>query len=239
MAESLAELLSRLRFVGGPVETLYLNETRVREDFIGQLGAIESFARRAIREGSAQTPVVNISAGVSSESEVTWSLDDPITQVLVLRAALESKGSLYGLNDARPGRYTLFSGAGFMSNREISGDFHQRRLPGLYKALEAERAEQEGILRMTTQGSRPLWLLTITDGASVCASTLDGSWVRPAIRHFREADHPWEIFALFHRSDERGVAWLSALHVGVKYSPDPRFHLEPGRLLRVVDAREW
>jgi len=66
MAESLAELLSRLRLVGGPVETLYLNETRVRENFIGQLGAIESFARRAIREGSAQTPVVNIR--VASES---------------------------------------------------------------------------------------------------------------------------------------------------------------------------
>jgi hypothetical protein len=220
MAESLAELLSRLRFVGGPVETLYLNETVVRENFIGQLGEIESFARRATKEGSAEAPVVKIGAKVSSETEVTWSLDDPITQVLVLRTALASEGSLDGLDDTRLGRYILFSGVGMISRSPIYRDLHRERLqghPGLYEALEAERATQETVLHMTTQDSKPLWLLTVTDGASVCASTLDGSWVRPAIRHWVDADDRWEIFAVFHRYDEKGVAWLTTLHVGVKW----------------------
>src|SRR5947207_2447679 len=103
--ESVTELLSRLHFVGRPVETLYLNQTRVRESFIGQLGAIETFTRAATKEGSAETPIVKLSAGISSEAGVTWTLSDPITQVLVLRAALESQGALYDPGDAGPGRY--------------------------------------------------------------------------------------------------------------------------------------
>jgi hypothetical protein len=51
MTGSVAELLGRLRFVGGPVETLYLNQPRVRESFVGQLGAIESFTRGVAKEG--------------------------------------------------------------------------------------------------------------------------------------------------------------------------------------------
>ena len=53
MAEPLSKLLSRLRFEGGPVETLYLDETRVHEDFIGQLGAIGSFTRVGTMGGNA------------------------------------------------------------------------------------------------------------------------------------------------------------------------------------------
>ena len=60
MAESVAELLGRLRFVGGPVETLYLNQPRVRESFVGQLGAIESFTRGVEKEGSVEAPVIKI-----------------------------------------------------------------------------------------------------------------------------------------------------------------------------------
>src|SRR5450432_4099136 len=69
MAESVAELLGRLRFVGGPVETLYLNQPRVRESFIGQLGAIESFTRSSAKEGSVGVPVVKIGADLTAESD--------------------------------------------------------------------------------------------------------------------------------------------------------------------------
>src|SRR6266699_1905741 len=100
MPESVSEVLSRLRFEGGPVETLYLDETRVHEDFIGQVGAIESFTRLATKEGSGglETPVLKIDVGGSSEANVTWNLSHPIVQVLVLRAILQSKGSLNGLD---------------------------------------------------------------------------------------------------------------------------------------------
>src|SRR5579859_1578697 len=112
MTESVAELLGRLRFVSGPVESLYLNEIRVREGFIGQLGAIESFTRTASKEVKGEVPIVKIGGALSSESDVTWTLSDPITQVLVLRAALESEGRLYSLDDAAPGRYISFAGTG-------------------------------------------------------------------------------------------------------------------------------
>ncbi len=119
MAESVDELLANLRFVGGPVETIYLNQTRIREGFITHLGAIESFTRTAIKEVSAETPVVKIGAGVSSESDVTWSLSDPIAQVLVLHAALESRGLLYSIDNAAPGRYVGFVGAAVLSRSGV------------------------------------------------------------------------------------------------------------------------
>ncbi len=222
MAESVAELLGRLRFVSGTVETLYLNETRVREGFIGQLGAIESFTRKATKELKGETPVVKIGGGLSSGADVTWTLSDPITQVLVLRAALESQEALCGLDDAAPGHYIRFAGAGSISRPGMFDDMHQERLrehpdPDLYKALEAERATEENILRMTEGQDRPQWLLTVSEGPSVCASIIDSRALKSALRHWMSDDSPWEIFALFIRRHKTGVPLLAALHVGMKW----------------------
>lgn len=219
LPESVAELLSRLRFEGRSVETLYLNETRAREHFIGHLGAIESFTRSATREGSAEVPVVKLSGGISSESEVTWTLGDPISQVLILRAALESRNLLHGINDAGRERYIAFSGTGMVSRPDGRLDAHHRKLleeyPGLYEALEAYRAERESILRLTAPDSKErVWLLTINQGDSVCASPLDGRWLRPGIGHWIGAQ--WEIFGLFRQFHETGVPLLAAIHVGLK-----------------------
>ena len=76
MAESVAELLGKLRLEGTAVETLYLNQTRVRESFIGQLGAIDSFTRTVSKEGSVEAPVIKFGAGLSAESGVTWTMTD-------------------------------------------------------------------------------------------------------------------------------------------------------------------
>jgi hypothetical protein len=222
MAESVAELLGRLRFVGGPVETLYLNQTRVRESFIGQLGAIESFTRNATKELKGETPVVKIGGGLASGADVTWTLGDPITQVLVLRAALESEEALCGLDDAAPGRYIRFTGAGCVSRPGMFDDMHQERLrehldPDLYKALEAERATEENILRMTEGQDRPQWLLTVSEGPSVCASIIDARALTSALRHWMSPDSRWDIFALFNRRHETGVPLWVTLHVGVDF----------------------
>lgn len=187
MAESIAKLLSKLRFVGRPVETLYLNQTQVRESFIGQLGAIESFTRAAAKEGSLEAPVIKIGAGMSSQADVTWTLSDPITQVLVLRAALESQGLLYSLHDAQPGRYIIFSGAGMASRPHMFDDLHRNSLkghhPGLYDALEADRAKQESIVQMTGSLEKSLWLLTVSKDDSICAAFLDNGRLRPVFSH--------------------------------------------------------
>ena len=97
MAESVADLLGRLRFVSAPVETIYLNRDRTHDDFVGQLGAIDSFTRGATREGKLEVPLLKAGAGIGAEAGVTWTMADPTAQALVLRAALESQGLLYPL----------------------------------------------------------------------------------------------------------------------------------------------
>jgi hypothetical protein len=223
MEESVAELLGRLRFAGRPVETLYLNETRVRESFIGQLGAIESFTRAATKEGTVEAPVIKIGASASSEAGVTWTLSDPITQVLILRAALESKGLLYGVDGASPGRYINCVGTGLVSRPGMFEELHRFRLQdhaGLYEALEAERAKQESIVRMIEGPEKPLWLLTVSKGSSVCAAILDDRWLRPVFSHWMNPDYAisrWEILALCRRIHETEVPMLSTLYVGVTW----------------------
>jgi len=220
MAESVADLLGRLRFVGGPVETVYLNQTRVHESFIGQLGAIESFTRTAAKEGSIEAPVLKLGAGVTSEAGVTWTLTDPIAQALVLRASLESQGALHDLGEAGPGRYISFAGSGFFSRPGMLDEEHRAKLsehPGLYDALEAERHTQESILRMMEGQDSSMWLLTVADDVSLCAAVLDNRWLSSSSPSWMAAGFRWEIFAMFRRPHEMDVPLLAALHVTVKW----------------------
>ncbi len=223
VAESVAELLSRLRFVGRPVETLYLNETRVREGFIGQVGAIESFTRAAAKAGSVEAPVIKIGADVSSEASVTWTLHDPVAQVLVLRAALESQSLIYGLHHAKPGRYISSVGTGFVSRPGMFEDLHRaglQRHHGIYETLEADRAKQESVARVIEGPGKKLWLLTLIEGDSVCAAILDDKWLRPVFSHWVNSDYSvlrWEMLGLCRRISETGVPMISILCLGVKW----------------------
>ncbi len=222
-AESVSEVFSRLRFEAAPVETLYLDETRVHEDFIGQVGAIEAFTRLATKEGSGglETPVLKIDAGGSSEASVTWNLSHPIVQVLVLRAVLQSQGSLHGLDDTEPGRYIIFSGTGMISRPGMFDNLHRERLqkfPVLYEKLEAERAMQEREMRETDGPRECLWLLTLNNGDSVCAATLMGILLRPPFRHWAHVDSPWEVIGLCRRiHEETKVPWLAPLYLCAKF----------------------
>jgi len=217
--ESVTEVLSRFRFSTRPMETLLLSEARVQENFISQLGAVESLTRRATKDGRLETPVVKVGAGVSYEDSATWGLSDPITQALVLRAALDSNGSLHGIDDARPGRYIVASGVGAISRHGMLHDLHRERLhahPGLYEELGVERAKQERVMHMTGKPEELLWLLTIDESDSVCAATLEGSALRDPFRHWAYADSRWELFGLVRRIHETGVPWLAPLHLYVK-----------------------
>jgi hypothetical protein len=223
MVESIAELLDRLRFVSRPVEALYLNEDRVHDNFIGQLGAIESFTRTAAKEGSLEAPVIKIGTRISSESGVSWSLSDPLAQVLVLQSALESQKLVDEIHAARPGHYVAFTGVGSVSRPGMFDDAHRERLRNhtlLYKGLEAERAKQESAARIIHDSKNSRWLLTVSEGISVCAATLDSRWLRPAFNHWLDPDYavaPWEIFGLCRRIHETGVPMIAALYVGVKW----------------------
>lgn len=223
MAESVAELLKRLSFVSGPVESLYLNEIRAHENFIGQLGAIESFTREAVKGADAKggIPFITLGGQLASNSGVTWNLADPITQVLILRAALEKEGLLHDLDHAEPGRYIRFAGRGFVSRPGLYDDQHRqildRQRPGLYEELEVERATKESVSQITEGPNSYLWLLTINDGASTCAATLDNRWLRPAFRHWVGADSAWEVFGLFRQKHKTGIPELAAIYVAMKW----------------------
>jgi hypothetical protein len=212
------------------METLSLNEARVQENYICQLGAVESFTRVATKGGSGSlaTPLVGIGGAISSEAGATWALSNPITQALVLREALKSQGSLHGLDDAKPGRYILATGIGAISRRDMLDDLHRERLhehPGLYETLEAHRAKQEKIMHMTGKPEGSLWLLTIDERTSderisdertsVCAATLEGAALRDPFRHWAYAESHWEFFGLVRRFHE-GIPWLAPLHLYVK-----------------------
>jgi hypothetical protein len=62
-----------------------------------------------------------------------------------------------------------------------------------------------------------LWLLTIDDGTSVCAATLDNRWLRPAVRHWVGADSAWEVFGLFRQGHRTGIPLLAVIYVGLKW----------------------
>lgn len=220
MAEPVAQLLKKLNFVSGPVESLYLNETRTNENFIGQLGAIESFTREAEKEANVKggIPLITIGGGLASNAGVTWNLTDPITKVLVLRAALEREGLLRDPRHAEPGQYVRFIGSGFVSRPGLYDDQHVQILGGsLYQELEAERVTKESVSQIIEGPNSYLWLLTIDDRTSMCAATLDNRWLRPAFRHWVGAESAWEVLGIFGQCHKTGIPLLAVIYVGMKW----------------------
>jgi hypothetical protein len=228
MADSIAKILGKLRFVsGGPVEWLYLDKERVHDYFINHLGEIVSFTRTHKKEGGgkAKPPFVEIGLDIGTETQIIWTLDQPITQALVFRSALKSAGSLHGLDGIGPGRFISFVGRAHISRPGMLDAEHQAGLveyPGVYDALEARRAsieDTEKLIRGTEAPRRRQWLLTVSEGASVCAAVLDEQslgrsfydWIAP-----RDTDHYHEIFGLF-RQNESGIPILATIYVQVKW----------------------
>lgn len=227
MTESVKKLLDGLTFVGGPVETIYLNDKRAEEAFITQVGAIESFTRTAAKElsGGGGPPFVTISGKKSTGAVVEYSTDNPLTRVLVLRTALESKRLVYDIDHNAPGRYIRFAGAAVLSRPGLFDDMQREALeqhPGLYEALEAERAKEESNLRVAGDLEHKLWLLTLSEGPVVCPAIITSEWLRGTYRGWVGLDSLWEIFAFsrgFYKSGfyTTGVPSLEAVHVNVKW----------------------
>lgn len=223
MQQPMISVLANLKFDPGPVETLYLDEARVNENFIGQLGAIASYTNLATKEigGGVEAPVVKIDASGSSQSSVTWNLNHPIIQALVLRKLAVPEVAPRDFHDAKPGRYLVFSEAGAISRPRMFDDLHREHLqayPELYERLEAERAAEENDLRSTNGPDEDLWLLTVSRGPLVCAATLMDSMLRPPFRHWVSASSDWEIFGLCRRFyEDTQVPWLAPLHLRAKF----------------------
>jgi hypothetical protein len=200
VTDSIGEQLRSLQFTSGPVETLYLNENRVRDDFLGQIGAIESFTRSATKQGSVSgpLPILSIGGGVGAEAGVTWTLTDVTAQALVLREALERRGELADIRSGAPGGYVQAQGRGRLSGPEMRAMEHQAALsPTIYDELEGERAQQEQVLRMIDKPDAKMWLLTVhNDDLVVAAAVLDNRWLKPSSPSWLVSDNVrWNVFA--------------------------------------------
>ena len=212
----MAEQLAGLRFTSGPVETLYLNKNRVKDDFLGQIGAIESFTRTATKEGKVDVsiPLVALGGAAGAGAGVTWALTDPTAQALVLREALQSRGQLHDMSAVSPGAYVQGAGRGLLSRPGMREGEHRAGLPpGLYEELEMERAEQEQILRMIDEPDAMMWLLSVQGVAFLVAAILDNRWLTPALPSWLGGTQLWNVFARA-RGQARGEAsLLAAIHI--------------------------
>jgi hypothetical protein len=94
--EPVAEEVLRLRFAGRYVESMYRNDERIRELFIGRIGSIASFSRSATKDVNGSVGFKGIAelAGTrGGEQAVEYNLTDPTAQALVLREILRSQAN--------------------------------------------------------------------------------------------------------------------------------------------------
>jgi hypothetical protein len=180
--ESVAEIVGRLRFVSSPAPAIYLNEQLVKEMFVAQLGAIDSFTRTAARELTGEGGVggfLKVGGSKSGTQQVDYDLREPLTQALVLHSALGNEGKV---QPARAGllvgTYVDAIGEAYLPDLGIP----QPPLAGFddqVAALEAERDRQQQVVRAFGDMDTALTLLLLKSDSTLAASVIDMRHVRP------------------------------------------------------------
>lgn len=223
----LAEELLNLRFVPRPLESLYLNDDRVTERFVGHLGSIGEWTRRAERDGSfgVDLKVINATGGLSRGNELSYDLHDITVRAILLREALQAANVIRSPEEATEGQYIICSGRACLRHPDMDP-----RLPILinhdeeclaeadprFVALERNRASIESF-RLALAGPAPsndrMWLLTLGPGADVkAAAVLNSACIRFAASSYIHFN--WTMFGTLRERIE-GVPSLAAIHVWV------------------------
>ena len=73
---------------------------------------------------------------------------------------------------------------------------------------------------MTEDPEKSCWLLTVSQGASVCAAILDQRWLRPVFGHWMNPGYAvsrWEVFGICRLLHETGIPMLATMYVGVNW----------------------
>jgi hypothetical protein len=219
---SVAEEVLRLRFTGRYVESMYRNDDRIRELFIGRIGSIAGFSRSATKDVNGSLGFKGIAelAGTrGGEQAVEYNLSDPTAQALVLRENLALAGELLAPPDASPGQFVSVIGRSCLSrppDQPIAFDFHAACKAAdqpEFAQLEQERVAQESALRLMNPGDEQMWLLVLSDGSQriSAAAVLHRRWINQ--NAFMSYMHmPWEMFGVV-RSRVADVPILAAIHV--------------------------
>jgi hypothetical protein len=219
---NVADEVLRLRFTGRHVESMYRNDDRIRELFVGRIGAIARLTRAAAKGANGSIGLKGIAelAGERNWADtVEYDLHDPTAQALVLREALGNQHELHSAATAAPGQYVSVTGVSCLSRptAEPGGfNFHPNCRDSsdpVFAALDQARAMQEALYRSMTPGEEQMWLLTISDANQdiTAAAILLRHWINT--NAFMSYMHmPWEMFGTL-RERVAGVPMLAAIHV--------------------------
>jgi hypothetical protein len=177
----ISDVLNSLTFTADPIDTLYLNERRVSEHFIINLGAIESLIRSVSSGKSGGTDLKIVQGEVSAQqsAQVTWNLQSPIAKALVLRAALtEKRNAFQEPDEASEGDYVLISGIGYVTAADYEVDSMRELIDpieeGLYDQIESARSSREKWKKKSDPTSEQFTLTLLRDERPrVCVTFLD------------------------------------------------------------------
>lgn len=219
---SVAEEVLRLRFTGRYVESMYRNDDRIRELFIGRIGSIAGFSRSATKDVNGSVGFKGIAelAGTrGGEQAIEYNLADPTAQALVLRENLALAGEFHDADKAAPGQFVSVVGRSCLSrptDQPIAFDFHAACRAAdqpEFADLERQRELQEATLRLMNPGEEQMWLLVISDRADriLAAAVLHRRWINQ--NAFMSYMHmPWELFGVV-RDHVADVPVIAAIHV--------------------------
>ena len=213
--ESVRDQLEKLQFRMQTPLVLYLNRDRVDTLFVARLGSIQEFTQKAGKslKGTLGVKVgflgvaeasAGAEAGHAGEASVTYTLDKPLAQALVLEAALAHDGAIRGIDAAQRGEYVSATGIACFRRPHTDppgytwGKLHRpwclQEQDNRFVQLEEKRALQE----FDSKG-KEYWLLVLQkeDGTIVAASVADASWFDPNTSSSYMREHlPTTIFGI-------------------------------------------
>jgi hypothetical protein len=213
--DDLSQLLASLSFQGDAVDRIYLNDPRVLDQFIQHLGSIESVVRSGNFEDGLgfNLKVIQGDRRQGTQTVVTWTLDNPMVQALLLQAALVREGVLRDPADASVGDYILASGVSYLTSGDYEVDFMRDLLnpieDGLYDLIEAARVQQERWFERLQHEGPGLHTLTLVRETPprVFVSFLESTWIASVSQWFEESAsvlgvlrgvHPFPIISGYH-----------------------------------------
>ena len=220
--EPVAEEVLRLRFTGRYVESMYRNDDRIRELFIGRIGSIAGLTRSATRDVNGSVGfkgIAELAGSRGGEQVVEYDLTDPTAQALVLRENLALAQEFHDAATAAPGQFVSVAGPSCLSrppDQPIGFDFHggcHAAEQPEFTELEHQRALQEATSRLMNPGDEQMWLLVISDRAQriQAAAVLLRRWINQ--NAFMSYMHmPWELFGVV-RDRVDSVPVLAPIHV--------------------------
>jgi hypothetical protein len=220
----LGQDLLNLRFVPGPLQSLYLNNDRVAERFTSHLGAIIGWTRQAKVGGGGGVDLKVVKGDIKGErgNELSYDLSDITVRALLLRDALQDANVIRSPEQATVGQYVICSGRACLRHPNLLPPgliSHEGCLPETdprFVALEQDRARAEAYrlaLAGPASSNDRMWLLTLGPGADVtAAAVLNSLWINDAFVSYIHTD--WTMFGTL-RERIGGVPTLAAIHVWV------------------------